>query len=694
MFRKNIASKSVILLTCVAVVLAAGVAFADNTGTMATVDAKFTSPKGYAGLVSKAGKTGGVRVIVGVNGKFATDSAPAGTDTPSQRAAIAGAQDLVLSELAAKKASPVSFYKYKYIPYMAMRVNAAALQALASSSGVSTIQEDVPARVSASESWSMEKIGASDLHSADVTGTGMSVAVIDTGVDGTHPYLSGAVVSEACYSGDYTDTEGTYISVCPGRATDLTTTGSAMPYSGACPAGECDHGTHVAGIVAGRDNVPGSPGPGVAPGANIIAVQVFTLFDSEFYCGVGSSPCLLSWIEDRLKGLERIYELRNTYTIAAVNISLSDNEYTGRGPCEADNKAAKAIIDNLKRAGIATIASSGVHGLCGSVGSPACISSVISVGATDSDDLVADYSNSAPFLTLFAPGSGITSSIPGKGYETWNGTSMAAPHVAGAWALAKQRRPGASVVDILKSFTSTGQSVTDSKCPNVTKKRINVYEAYNYPRPTITASPASLNFGSVKLGEASPAKILTIKNTGPAGCSLLDISSMTIDPGEFSFSPAGCPPLARGESCALSVQLTPSATYGSRTGTLVIDSDAPNKPSLTVKLSGNAVAPKISVPATLSFPAVEPPGALVKSVVVKNTGISDLVIGVITKTGDRFAIGPTNTCGGATVAKGGSCTIDVTFTPAGKEKYAGSLAIPSNDAGKPTATVTLKGEGK
>ena len=60
-----------------------------------------------------------------------------------------------------------------------------------------------------------------------------------------------------------------------------------MPYGGNCPAGECSHGTHVAGIAAGNSGVSGSPGPGVAPGAGIIAIQVFSRFDSDYYCGVG-----------------------------------------------------------------------------------------------------------------------------------------------------------------------------------------------------------------------------------------------------------------------------------------------------------------------------------------------------------------------------------------------------------------------
>ena len=681
-----------VFLSCALIVLPAVIGSLGHLCAQDRSEAKVVSPSGYAGLSAKAQSRGKVRIIVGVNGTFTPEPALSHSEAQNQRAAISSAQNSVISQLAAKGALPSSTHKYKYVPYMAMTVDSATLKALAESSGVVSIEEDVPVRASDAESWNMALIGAGELHTADVTGTGMTMAILDTGVDSTHPYLDGAVVSEACYSSN--DPEYSATSICPGGATELTTTGSAMPYGGTCPAGECDHGTHVAGIAAGRSGVAGSPGPGVAPGANIIAIQVFSRFDSVTWCGA-SSPCAMSFFSDEIKGLERVYELRETYTIASANMSLGGGEYSSQGVCDSENRSIKSAIDTLRKAGIATVISAGNDDLCGAMGAPGCISSAISVGATTNLDTVASYSNSASFLKVLAPGSAITSSVPGTGYETWNGTSMAAPHVAGGWALAKQRRPTASVTDILKSFTSTSQNVTDSKCTSVTKKRINVYEAYNYPPPAISVSPASLNFGSVKLGEPSASKALTIKNTGPNGCSYLDVSKITASSGEFTSSPASCPPLAKGETCVLSVQITPASTYGSRTGSLVIDSDASKKSSVTVKLSGNAVPPKISVPAALNFPSVAPPGSLVKPIVVKNTGLSDLVIGVVSKTGDQFTIGPVNTCDGATVIKGGSCSIDVMFTPlAAKATYPGTISIPSNDPSKLTATVNLKGAGK
>ena len=125
---------------------------------------------------------------------------------------------------------------------------------------------------------------------------------------------------------------------------------------------------------------------------------------------------------------------------------------------------------------------------------PACISTAVSVGAVNSRagydntcknwlimgtstvDKISCYSNSTSFLSLLAPGSQINSSIPGGGFATWNGTSMAAPHVAGAWAVYKQKYPTASVATALAAFQQTGVSILDPR-NNITKPRINLSNA-------------------------------------------------------------------------------------------------------------------------------------------------------------------------------------------------------------------------
>src|SRR6185312_8558092 len=115
-------------------------------------------------------------------------------------------------------------------------------------------------------------VGAPTAWGLGASGLGWSIAVLDTGVDKTHPFLAGKVVSEACYG---TNMAGV-ASTCPGSV-DTTAVGSGVP----CPAGVhgCEHGTHLAGIAAGHR----ASLSGVARDASIIAIKVFSrIIDPNF----------------------------------------------------------------------------------------------------------------------------------------------------------------------------------------------------------------------------------------------------------------------------------------------------------------------------------------------------------------------------------------------------------------------------
>lgn len=292
------------------------------------------------------------------------------------------------------------------------------------------------------------------------TGLGQVVAILDTGVDKSHPFLTGKVIAEACYSSN--DTANGIAALCPGGVTASTAAGSAANCAAAQWGSGCDHGTHVAGIVAGAN----ASYSGVAKDARLIAIQVFSGFPSTS-CGTTGAPCVMAYTSDIIKGLERVYALRTTYNIASSNLSLGGGRYSGN--CDTDT--TKPAIDKLRAAGIATVIASGNDGYTNAISAPACISSAISVGATcdaagsycAGADAVASYSNSATFVSLLAPGSAITSSVPGGGYGSWHGTSMATPHVAGAWAVIKQARPTASVDAVLAALKASGKRVTDAR---------------------------------------------------------------------------------------------------------------------------------------------------------------------------------------------------------------------------------------
>jgi len=379
-----------------------------------------------------------------------------------QHARISQAQGDLLERYSGRSISKVK--KFMSVPYIAMTVDASGLADLLNDPEIVSIQEDIP--VPPTLEQSIPFINADTVHSEGSDGTGYAVAVLDTGVRNTHTFLdAGKIVSEACYSTTYDPYAST--TVCPNGLGSQEGPGAGVN----CLIGSsCSHGTHVAGIAAGTGGIPGT---GVAPGADIIAIQVFSRFDNEALCGVGLTPCILSYSSDQMLGLERVYLLRNTLNIAAVNMSIGGGVYSGY--CDTDPR--KLLIDNLRSAGISTVISSGNDAFDGSVGAPGCISSAVTVGATLNDsDSAAYFSNHAYMVDLMAPGYSINSSTATSdtSYASWSGTSMAAPHVAGAFAVMKDRNSFWTVDEMENLLKSTGANVTRA---GITIPRIDLHAA-------------------------------------------------------------------------------------------------------------------------------------------------------------------------------------------------------------------------
>lgn len=403
-----------------------------------------------------------VRVIVVLR-------APAAADrhegvTPS---GLGQAQEHVVVTAAAAGAREVA--RLHTLPVVVLEAPRPVVERLENHPQVAYVAEDMLAAPHLTGSVAL--ISADTAHH-ESTGAGVAIAILDTGVDASHPFLSGRVIAEACFSTNKSGDGAT--SLCPGGSIEVIGPGAAAP----CTVAGCDHGTHVAGIAAGNG--------GVAPGASLIAIQIFSRVTARCSEFGQPSPCTLSYVSDQLRALDWLASTSFNPPLAVVNLSLGAGTFTSVDACESNPNGAvlKAAIAALRVQGVITVASSGNGGAASALSLPACLSNVVSVGATTKTmpEQVAWFSNSASSLTLLAPGVAITSSVPGGGFASKSGTSMAAPHVAGALAILRSARPGYAPDAYVSALVSTGQPITDTR-NGLTRPRINVSAAVNALAP-------------------------------------------------------------------------------------------------------------------------------------------------------------------------------------------------------------------
>jgi hypothetical protein len=468
----------------------------------------------------RARNDGSIPVIVGLRMKSRPDASLAEAEQSAQRSRIATLQAALLDELAGSEVSNVK--RFRYSPHVAVTVTPAALEALVESGWATSVEEDWAVTPSLAESVPLIK--ADKTRAAGYTGSGWAVAVLDTGVQRDHPFLGGRVVHEACFS----TTNAEVTTACPNGSDQQIGTGAAAP----CPDSGCDHGTHVAGIVAGSNSTL----KGVAPAASIIAIQVFSRKN-----GCTTGKCQSAYSSDWILAMEHVYSLRNQYQIAAVNMSLGGSKFSSYCDGISGVQAAKQVIDNLRSVGIATIIATGNDGYADAIGFPSCISSAVSVGSvydtggysndcagwtggTSSADKVACSSNSASIMDFLAPGHVIQSSVPGSGYDLMAGTSMAAPHVAGCWAVLRQGKPSAGVDEIKQALSTHGTQVNDWR-NGLNKPRIDCKSALDALTGTTNPSSADLQISGSGVSPAAVAAgaqisiTATVRNAGTSASS-------------------------------------------------------------------------------------------------------------------------------------------------------------------------------
>lgn len=425
-------------------------------------DSKNTLSNTLLNLVNKEGK---VPIIIRLDVPFTPEGLLTKQEIQRQRQKIQKAQNNLLSVLALQNVTAIK--RYQYIPFLAMHVNSATLTLLKTSQYVLNVVKDKAQPPSLMDSIPL--IGADKAWASGFTGEGYTIGILDTGVDTDHPFFDNRIVDQACFS--TTNKDRDVETLCPnGKDKDLNKgAGNSIDPSIA----GYKHGTYIAGIAAGH----GSDFSGVAKGAQIITVQIYSEFDNDNNCGAASTPCVLSYMSDQMRALEWIYKNRSNYDISSVNMSLGSGRYIRN--CDDDNPL-KSAIDNLRSSYIATVLPSGNHGYTNALSQPACISTAISVGSTTKSDHLSSFSNIASFLDLLAPGSSIKSSIPGGDFGTASGTSGAAAHVAGSWAVVRQANPAANVAEVLNKLVKTGKSITTGS--GITKPRIQVDAAVANPR--------------------------------------------------------------------------------------------------------------------------------------------------------------------------------------------------------------------
>ncbi len=233
--------------------------------------------------------------------------------------------------------------------------------------------------------WNIKQVNAASLWPRS-QGDGVVVAVVDSGLDLKHPEIAGRVVSPRNFT-------------AVGNSSDL--------------HDEIGHGTHVAGIVAGKNC-------GVAPEARIMPLKVFG--DREVDKNILEAFKFILQYNQHAAEKDRVL---------VVNCSFGSPLY---------NPLMAYYIRTLTNSGVAVVVAAGNEGdgkpdTQEIFSYPAYIYEVITTGATNQNGQAAGYSNSFDGIDLAAPGTDIYSAWPGGGYKLLSGTSMAAPHVSGAYAL-------------------------------------------------------------------------------------------------------------------------------------------------------------------------------------------------------------------------------------------------------------------
>ena len=561
-------------------------------------------------------------------------------------------------------------YRYRIVDAIAAEVPRGQLKQLARQPGVSDVELDGKLTsfdhgantgdLEYENAWGVEHIGSRAVHLAGINGSGIKVAVIDTGIDYIHddpvdvPYVVDPEFN-GIYAGGYDFFNG-----------------DADPFD------DNGHGTHVSGILAAAHN--GYLVTGVAPGVDLFALKILNANGEGEYSGLIAA---LQWVVD--------YNTANAVDIRVVNMSLGGHEVSA---------ALQAAVEVTAASGVLLAAASGnVNPLVWQellygcpVAYPAAYPQVLSTTFTNENDALTGYSCTGPEVDVAAPGDQIASTVPigtcmfcdPKGYSFQSGTSMASPHLAGTLALlldaglADAGSPGllddaraaiCSTADVGFGVNSTPIQTTDPRYP--TYFGCGVIDADGAVLGLVPPPPPPTNTPPVAVDDAATV-------AEDVGGSIAVLANDTdADGNALSIVSVGTP--AHGTAVANAtgtVTYMPAANYfGSDTFDYVVGDGAggtdTGSVSLTVTSVNDPPVANDDVASTAYQTAVAVP------VLANDTDVDGGPLGVV-------SVGAASH-GTVTIGPGGS----VTYTPAAGYSGPDAFGYTAGDGAGGTATATV-----
>jgi len=396
---------------------------------------------------------------------------------------IRSAQDRVLAARSAGSLTVLNRYQSSYV--FSAVADAAAIRDLARLDEVVAVEAMPVFTKMSAQSHPLANVDA--VHAAGYTGDGITIAIIDDGIDHDHAAFGGQTAwpnSKFLGGYDFADNDSNPRIDCTGQS----------------------HGTAVTGVAAGN----GGGITGTAPDAKVVFLKI----QSASLCG---QPSLDG---DVAAAIDWAVTNRTTYGIRVISMSLGGGSYSSATSCNNASTAYLNAVNAAHSAGMIVLAASGNDGLCSQISHPSCMTNVISVGAVydaavgspgycvstsacqsefhatcnasglnacfDTNaaaDQVTCYSNSAAILDILAPSNCATTAQAGGGTNTcFGGTSSATPFAAGVVASLLEADNSQDNDDIRALLTSTGVSIVDSK-NSLTKPRIDAEAALDQLSP-------------------------------------------------------------------------------------------------------------------------------------------------------------------------------------------------------------------